>query len=59
MGVLINEFEVVPPSEGETGKGNESASRQTATQQEKTLQAADIQIVLERNTERRVRVLAH
>lgn len=59
MGVLINELEIVPPSEGESGqRPDEAAPQQTAEELEK-LEARDVHRLIERREERLVRVWAH
>ncbi len=59
MGVLINEFEIVPPTSGEAGQQSTSAEKPSRTDAEKTLEPADVRTLNERFDERWLRTWAH
>jgi hypothetical protein len=59
MGVLINEFEIVTPSEGEAGQRPDEAAPQTATDESQQLEARDVHTLIQRREERRARIWAH
>ncbi len=58
MGVLINEFEIVPPSAGDAGRKPDDAGDKGSGNIDK-FKAQDVKTLLQRCEERRVRVLAH
>jgi len=59
MSVLINEFEIVPPSEGEAGERSDEGAPQPAKEASQQLDARDLYTLLQRREERRARVWAH
>lgn len=59
MGVLINEFEIVPPSEGEAGERPDAAAPPPAAEESQRLEARDVHTLIQRREERRARVWAH
>ncbi len=59
MGVLINEFEIVPASEGDAGRRPNEADSQRPQDDDAKLQVQDVKTLLQRCEERRARVWAH
>ena len=59
MGVLINEFEIVPPSEGEAGQRPDEAVPKPAGDESQQLEARDVRTLIQRCEERRARIWAH
>ena len=59
MGVLINEFEVVPASEGEAVQRRDTATPPPTPEVSEQLEASDVYRLMERRKERLARVWAH
>lgn len=59
MGVLINEFEIVPPSEGEAGQRPAEAAPRPQADESQQLKPRDLFTLIQRAEERRARVWAH
>jgi hypothetical protein len=59
MSVLINEFEIVPASEGEAAQRPDNAAPPPVPEKPEQLQAPDVHRLMERRRERLARVWAH
>ncbi len=59
MSVLINEFEIVPPSEGEAGQRPAEAAPRPAKEEAQEPNGQDVYTLMRRREERLARVWAH
>lgn len=59
MTVLINEFEIVPSSEGEASASSNEAAPKPAPKETEQMEARDVYVLIERCEERRLRVWTH
>jgi hypothetical protein len=59
MGVLINEFEIVPAPEGEGDQRPAASARRPMEEKSEQLQASDVYTLIRRDDACRLRVLAH
>jgi len=59
MGVIINEFEIVPPTRGEASRSTSSNSEQSNPNAAEPIKADDVKTLLDRCEKRRARVWAH